>query len=359
LHGLELVGGRRPKAAAKIVTGGGTRIYLLPVESFPNHHNNVYYIDDDRHPTLFDVGTAQAHEQLVARFEEIRARFGVKKNLVDLREAVVSHAHIDHFGNAHTIRDLGVPITIHEQDARVLGCFEERRVLVTRDIEIFLRRAGLEQQRVSELTSLYGSGKRLFKDLAPDRTLRDGDTIGPGWRVIHVPGHCAGMIALAVDDVVLTADHLLARITPAQFPEWITPFTGLEHFLRSLDRLEHEGPFALGLGAHEAPMTNVSARIEETRRHHVSRLERVRDLCAGRTVAELACELFGDQLGYGAILAISETGAHLEFLHDHGYVEIANIDDVASRYDAAARFRATSRVLDPHDYLPAWPYRSG
>ena len=34
----------RPRSAAEIVTGGGTRIYLLPVETFARHLNNLYLI---------------------------------------------------------------------------------------------------------------------------------------------------------------------------------------------------------------------------------------------------------------------------------------------------------------------------
>ncbi len=337
----------RPNGVAEIVTGGGTKIYLLPVETFDGHVNNVYLIDDPDHPTLFDVGTESSHEQLAARLDEARERFGVKTRLDDVREAVISHAHMDHFGGAHRMRALSVSISIHELDARVLASFEERRVLAARDVEIFLRQAGVFTEATAALVAMYRAGKKSFRSLTPDRRLVDGDAVGPGWRVLHVPGHCPGMVCLAVDDVVLTADHLLARITPAQFPQSITHSMGLDNYLASLTRLLQFGTFDLGLGGHGAPMHDVAGRIDKTRQHHRRRLEKTLDLAEGRTVAEISRALFGRQEGYGALLACCETGAHVEFLHDRGLVSIENLDDIAKVVEAAPRYRATGVPLDP------------
>ena len=68
----------RPRSAAQIITRGGTHIYLLPVETFPGHLNNLYLIDHPDHPLLFDVGTGrpEAQSELEERFVEIRHRFG-------------------------------------------------------------------------------------------------------------------------------------------------------------------------------------------------------------------------------------------------------------------------------------------
>ena len=44
-------------------------------------------------------------------------------------------------------------------------------------------------------------------------------------------------MCLQVDNVLLTSDHVLSRITPHQFPQAITPFAGLEHYFRSLSKV--------------------------------------------------------------------------------------------------------------------------
>ncbi len=340
----------RPREAVEVVTAAGTRIYLLPVETFPGHFNNLYLVDHPAHPLLFDAATAdpRAQAELAERFAEVHRRFGVRTRAEDLAEVLVSHAHIDHFGGAHTFADLGVPITIHELDARALESFHERFLLATRDFGLYLHQTGLPAPEVASLLTLYRGAKDLFHDLEPDRRLLSGDLVGPGWPVLHVPGHCPGMVALAVDDVLLTADHLLARITPVQRPQAITPFMGLENYFRSLEKMLQWGEFSLGLGGHEAPIPDLRQRVAETLAHHERRLRQTHELCrdAPQTVAELAASLFGQQSGYGVILALSEAGAHVEYLHELGYLVIENLDDVCEDFAAPPRYRACDR--EPH-----------
>ncbi len=341
----------RPRGAAQIVTSAGTHIYLLPVESFPGHLNNVYLIDHPDHALLFDVssGRPEAQAELEARFEEVREHFGVQTGPKDLAEVIISHAHIDHFGNAHYFHERGVPIAIHELDARVLEGFKERFLLASRDLALYLYQTGMKRESVDRLMELYRGAKDLFHDLEPDRRLYSGDRIGPGWPLLHVPGHCPGMICLAVDDVILTADHLLARITPVQRPQTITPFMGLENYFRSLEKLLSFGDFSLGLGGHEAPITDVRGRVAETVAHHERRLKQVFALCQDRahTVSEISWELFGRQKGYGVMLALSEAGAHVEYLHELGYLAIENLDEVSHDVIVPARYQARSRSMHP------------
>lgn len=345
VRGLELDAKRRPRTVAEIVTSAGTRLYLLPIETFPGHLNNVFLIDAPSGPVLFDVGTTLSLAELEERLEEARTRFGVTVRLADIREAILSHAHLDHIGAAEVLKERGVPVACHRHDARVLRRYADRRMEVSRDMEIFLRRAGEEESEVERLVTMYRSGTRLFDALEADRVLGEDDAPLPGARLVHVPGHAAGMIALVIDDVVLTADHVLAKITPAQFPEWLTPRTGLREYLASLDRLEAAGPFALGLGAHEAPIPDVAARIQETRAHHEVRLERVLELSPGRTISEISRSMFGVQKGYGTLLALAETAAHIEYLAERGHVRLMDREDLAGRPDGIVRYTATERPL--------------
>ena len=336
-----------PAEAVRIVTAGGTPIYLLPLETFENHVNNVYLIDHSDGAVLFDVGTARSNDALDARFDEIRERFGVRTRIADLRLAIVSHAHIDHFGNAGRMLDEGVPVAIHPRAARVLSRFAERLVLAARDLGVFMLRTGLDPQDTARLTAMYRSGKTLFRDQEPEHRIHEGDRIGPGWPVMDAPGHCPGMVCLAIDDVVLTADLLLTRITPVQTPQSITPFTGLDHYLSSLEALGRFGDFAVGLGGHEAPITDVRARIAETRAHHGERLRRMMKAFDGpaRTIAEVSRGMFGPQKGYGVLLALLETGAHVEYLHERGRLQVENLDETVERHDAPVRYR----TVDGHD----------
>lgn len=313
-------------------TGSGVPIFLLPVETFPGHLNNIFLILQDGAETLFDVGSGlpQSKTQLSQRFEELQDRFGVTIKLRDLSCAVVSHAHIDHFGGVHDVQRQGVPIWIHELDARVLSNFEERITIASKDINVFLRRAGVHAERRGELTGMYTSSKQFFKSVQVDRRLRNGDRLPGDMEVIHAPGHCPGLICLKIDDVLLTSDQVLSRVTPNQMPQSITPFTGLENYLRSLDKVAQVPGVELALGAHEAPIQNLRTRVAETALHHQQRLEKCLDLAGEgpRTIQQFADALFGDQKGYGRMLAYTEAGAHIEYLHQMGRLHIANLDEV-------------------------------
>lgn len=50
--------------------------------------------------------------------------------------------------------------------------------------------------------------------------------------------------------------------------------------------------------------------------------------------------MFGEQEGYGAILAIDEAGAHVEYLHQMGRLRVENLDDVATADDPVIRYVA-------------------
>ena len=333
----------RPAEVMRFEPSSGVPIYLLPIETFPGHVNNVYLLLADGEETLVDVGSQlpSTAAGLDARFEELRERFGESVTIDDVRRVVITHAHIDHFGNVHRFADRGVEVCVHELDARVLENFEERIILAAKDVGVFLRRAGVPGPLRAELTTMYMASKEVFRSVGVGRRLRHGDAL-PGELVVHhAPGHCPGLVCVQVGDVLLTSDHLLARITPNQSPESITPFTGLENYLRSLEKVAKLPDVRLALGGHEAPIDDPVGRITETMHHHRRRLDRVLEVCRDRpqTLAEVSDALFGDQQGYGKLLAYSEAGAHVEYLHLHGALGIANLEDVRTSDAPVYRYR--------------------
>ena len=219
----------------------------------------------------------------------------------ELDECLVSHAHIDHFGGANRIKEeTRARLAVHELDARVLACFEERLVVASKDLDVFWRRAGIGDEERAQLLTRYGATKALFRPQEVDRVLRDGDTLGPGYRVHHVPGHCPGLVCLQVHDVLLTSDHVLARITPHQFPQAITPFAGLEHYFRSLAKIRKLEGINFALGGHEEPIWDLRARIDAIALFHRDRLAKVFELLSTpMNLAAVTRAMFGEQEGYG------------------------------------------------------------
>ncbi|MEO6574745.1 MAG: MBL fold metallo-hydrolase, partial [Polyangiaceae bacterium] len=273
-------------------------------------------------------------------FAVIRAMFGEDVHYEQLDWCVISHAHMDHFGGANLLgKESRAHLAVHELDARVLACFDERLIVASKDIDVFLRRAGVDDDERRVLLELYAAAKGAFSPQKVDRTLRDGDVIGPGYKVHHVPGHCPGQICLQVHDVLLTSDHVLARITPHQFPEAITPFGGLEHYFRSLAKVRRIEGINFALGGHEEPIWDFRARVDSIAQFHLDRLAKVLAVCATpHTVVGVAKDMFGAQEGYGTLLAIEEAGAHVEYLHQHGKLRIANLEAVARSRDPVIEY---------------------
>jgi glyoxylase-like metal-dependent hydrolase (beta-lactamase superfamily II) len=189
---------------------------------------------------------------------------------------------------------------------------------------------------------MYVFTKQLFVSVPVDELHRDGDQVN-GWTLHHVPGHCPGQMCLQVHNVLLTTDHVLPRITPHQSPESITPWTGLDHYFASLEKVRRIGGVDLALPGHEEPIPRLSQRIAEIEAFHRARLAKVKEVCAEpRTTVEIAQALFGAQLGYGRLLALEEAAAHVEYLARRGQLEIANLDDLVHTANPALRFRVAA-----------------
>ena len=336
---------------ARFETSSGVRIYRIPIETFPGHINNTYLILDGGISTLIDVGSGlpQSSDDLRGGFEAVAAHFGERVRLEGVQHVVITHSHIDHFGyvgwfQAHT----RATIYVHELDARVLQNFEDRIVLASKDLRVFLERSGLKPSAREDLEEMYRASKSFFKSVRLDRKLRDGERIVNGYVVHHVPGHCPGQICLQVDDVLFTADHVLARITPHQSPASITPFCGLELYLQSLDKIRRLPGIALALPGHEVEIRDLRARIDAIEAHHAQRLRRVLDICAEpRSLLEVSRTLFGERRGYGRLLALEEAGAHVEHLFERGDLRIANLDQVAAEPNPVILYQARREGARP------------
>ncbi len=328
----------------RFVTTNGTRIYRLPVEVFPNFVGYAYLLVNDACRLLVDTGSVfpQSAEDLLAALDTVRERFGEPVSLDTLDGVVISHGHIDHFGGLTPLRErIRGPIFVHELDRRVLTNFKERVVVVSKALERFLEQAGVKPALRAKLRDMYLFAKTLVTPVEHVDVLQDGQRLFGFVEVIHTPGHCPGQVCLKVDDILLSSDHVLPRTTPHLAPERITAYTGLGHYLESLDKIVTlAGDVRLTLGGHEEPIEDLEARVRAIRRSHERKLERFLELCREpRTVAELSMDHYGRREGYDILLAIEEAGAHVEYLYERGYLAIANLDEVEHASNPVLRYR--------------------
>lgn len=331
------------KAPQRYETNAGRTIYSFPVRSFATLVNNIYIVDDGDELILVDCGSGmpQANDDLAAGFAALGEAFGRTLSLGDITTILITHGHIDHFGGLNYVRQhTGAPIGIHILDRRVLSNHEERVVFSYRRLETFLEGAGVSAEQRERLMSVYLFAKTYYRSTPVQFLLEEGRPTVGGIEVYHVPGHCPGQVCLRVDDMMLTADHVLSRITPHQAPESITHHMGLSHYLDSLAKLQQvAGDVRLGLGGHEDPIEDIHARIDAIRSAHDDRLARVMDICREpKSIAEISRDLFGRVETYHVLLALEEAGAHVEYLHQRGELVAANLNEIEQTSHPVVRY---------------------
>ncbi len=336
-------------AVERFETNTGVRIYRIPMMVFPNGFIGFSYVVlNAGPPTLIDCGSGygDSNVHLMDGLNTLHDQFGEALKPGDIRRILVTHGHIDHFGGvAFMVEQTGAVVGIHELDRRVLMAYEERVIMATKDLRVYIERAGIPPEERQQLMDMYGFGKKHFKSVNVDFSL-DEDTQLDGMQFIHTPGHCPGQVCILIGDTLISADHILSRTTPHQAPESITHYTGLGHYRDALRKVQKIPDVVLALGGHEDPVRNVYRRIEEIQASHERKLTRVLDIVRGMghpaTIAEITRTLYPDKTGYDVLLALEEAGAHIEFLYQHGYLSVANLDEVELEDNPVLRYSVST-----------------
>ncbi|MCL4256534.1 MAG: MBL fold metallo-hydrolase [Anaerolineae bacterium] len=331
----------------KFTTRGGVTIYRLPMMVFPGFIGYSYLILNAGVPTLVDCGSGigESNDHLLAGIRAVADEFGEKLTVKDIKHILITHGHIDHFGGtAFMIEQTGALVGIHELDRRVLTAYEERVIMATKDLRVYLERAGMDDAERTAMMEMYGFAKKNIRSVKVDFSL-DEDVFFEGMQFIHVPGHCPGQVAILIDEVLLSADHILSRTTPHQAPESITHYTGLGHYKDSLRKIEKVDGIELALGGHEDPIRNFYERVRDIRASHDRKLNRVLDIIknAGHpvTIREVTHLMYPDKTGYDTLLALEEAGAHIEYLYQHGMISVDNLHQVEDEDNPALQYLAS------------------
>jgi glyoxylase-like metal-dependent hydrolase (beta-lactamase superfamily II) len=143
---------------------------------------NAYLIEDDEGLTLIDAGFPNKE---VAVFEAVR---GLGRSPAQLKHLIFTHGHPDHIGSAAAIvRETGARTYMHPLDIPIAESGGPFRPMTPAP--------GLLRQIMCRL--FFHPNERV-EPVAIDEPLTPGEilSIAGGIEVIHVPGHCAGQVAL-------------------------------------------------------------------------------------------------------------------------------------------------------------------
>jgi glyoxylase-like metal-dependent hydrolase (beta-lactamase superfamily II) len=296
-----------------------TPFYIGPV--------NVYLIAEDP-VTLIDTGP-KTKEAIAALREGLRqAGFRVS----DVRRIVLTHAHEDHCGLAHSLRDEAkdAEVLVHDWET---GHREGR--LEHEEHRGLLERAGVPAAEIETMRRMY-EGVRQYADSFAEHeynSLEDKAELEfatGSLQVVHTPGHTPGSCSFVreADRTVIAGDCILKRITPNPILS-VDPidrsrrFRSLAEYQVSLARLRSFAP-TLVYGGHGDAVHDFEELFNRYLRGIRERQTQVVKLVpkGGTTAWEVSRAMFPNTDDVHRFLATSEAVAHLDLAHSEGRIAV-------------------------------------
>jgi glyoxylase-like metal-dependent hydrolase (beta-lactamase superfamily II) len=201
------------------------------------------YIVVDKELTLIDTGMPHKTKKILRYITD-----ELQRTPSDLKTIILTHCDIDHTGNALELRNLtSAIIAVHPQDVEVIAGKEVRMT----------PRSGM---RI--LFKALGSFMRV-KPFQADLLINEGDTLS-GLRVIHMPGHTQGSIALYDNKqrVLFIGDTLGFRNGAVKGPSKSVTMD-IKQAYSSIEKLK-DLDFTVMLSGHGAPLkSHASTRVSE------------------------------------------------------------------------------------------------
>jgi glyoxylase-like metal-dependent hydrolase (beta-lactamase superfamily II) len=304
---------------------------------FPVGPVTVYLAGAPGEPlTLIDTGPRTTETR--AALDAGLGRMGY--GLAELERIVVTHAHADHFGlAAELVAESQAKLLTHAWNVSSLGDHGGERA---RRIPFY---AGLMQQAAVPAEIMVAIGKatsnvnRYAQPVTVDATLHEGDTLhmaNRDWRILHTPGHSAGLICLyePASRILLSSDHLLADISSNPVVEPPPPGElerprSLALYKKSLLRVASM-EVELALPSHGPVIRDVPGLVRQRIDFHQQRMARVIEALrqGARTTWDVTNALFPNLSPLDTFLAISEAIGHLELLELEGKITGTNNGEV-------------------------------
>jgi glyoxylase-like metal-dependent hydrolase (beta-lactamase superfamily II) len=290
----------------------------LPWPGVP--HVNAWAIRSGDGLILVDCGLHQ--EGALEQLEYAMAQVGLALEQVD--RLVITHAHIDHWGQVATVIERsGAQLWMHPNFGHARVTAADPAAAAAHRYEIG-RQSGVPEPTLRACLERYGDiPTGVARVLEPDHELRNGVSIDSDLGPLHVhetPGHAPSHISLFAPEhrLLIAGDHLLGRVSIyfdfGWTPDPVAEFLGGLDTVASLDA-------RLCVAGHGRPFTDVEAHVRAHRDLVADRLRATRAGLADMplTALELVPAIFGEPLTpLTAAWRLPETLSHLTHLERLG-----------------------------------------
>lgn len=264
----------------------------------------------------------------------------------DIDQILITHPHPDHFGLAGRFADRGTAVMASPVTAEIIADFAGRLAYEQEYFEPFFVRHGLSADVASTVVELPAAYLEFAPSVETDRIVTDGERVDTddGQIIVeavagHAPGETIFTFAEGDGESAIVGDHVLDPITPNPFLQPPPDTDGdrprvLPAYNDSLDRLA-DRDFVRLLPGHRDEIDRPTHRIEQLRRFHEYRTDRVADLLDDpMSGAEVMRSLFGDLPVTEQFSGMSEAIGHLDVLEMRDRVE--RLDGEPIRYRRVA-----------------------
>ena len=312
---------RRELGRGERVIPGLWRLRLpLPFPGVP--HCNAWAIAAGDDVVLVDTGMHEpgSMSDLERAFDQV----GLSVEEVAL--VLITHAHVDHWGQAATICDrTGCEMWMHPNHEHGYAGAADPDLALARRLEIG-RQSGVPEATLERYAErARGTASGIARTIEPDRPLLPGVEIETDlgvWTVHETPGHAPSHICLfqAERRLLISGDHLLGRISLYFDYGWTPdPIGEFLHSLEAVDELDAR----LALSGHGKPFIDVHGHVAGNRRLVRERLGAALDAVreGPKTGLEITPRIHGEPVtATNAGWWLPETLCYLQHLELEGQV---------------------------------------
>jgi glyoxylase-like metal-dependent hydrolase (beta-lactamase superfamily II) len=300
----------------------------LPLSGYKPGPVNVYLFKGEK-ITLIDTGMKRTADILEKALGEHGIRFS------DIKNIIVTHGHLDHYGAAKKIVKAGkAKVIAHAED--IVSIEKGQEVPLGRYTN-FLKLTGIPLSIGIMLGLFFLIFRSMADNCRVDVVMRDGDEVELGkyrGKIIETPGHSKGSVCVFLEKerILFCGDTIIEHVTPNAFmmldeKEMLPVRLSQAEFYESLAKIKKLSP-AMIYSAHGKAVSDIDKIIDGYEKAFAERQEKILSIIRSgeKNVYRIARNLFpeigGTKLPLEIFLSISEAYTNIQVLQKKGKVSL-------------------------------------